>query len=170
MEKAGVRNNDIFFEYLDLLRIRDKEHRQALTDMLRYKYAESRIDLIVTLHPLAFNFLLDEAKDIFPDVSIISWALSETNDQGGNRHRILRLSTTLDVRRTLELALELFPETRQVVFISGASEEDRQFKRHAKSVFAEWQNKLQFVYTSDDSVEEMPFRRPGKRTSRPYPA
>jgi PAS domain S-box-containing protein len=154
MEKAGVRNGDLLFEYLDLLHIRDSEHRQALADMLRHKYAQLNIALIVTLHGPALGFLLKEAKDIFPKVPIVSWVLQKTFDEDIG-HRVVRLQAGHDVQGTLERALELFPKTSRVVFISGVSEVELRVESEAKSVFANWEDKLKFEYTSHLSVEEM---------------
>ncbi len=55
----------------------------------------------------------------------------------------------------MERALELFPEIARVVFVGGFSEVDRRFEREARSAFAPWQDKLEFEYTSDLTVEEM---------------
>jgi PAS domain S-box-containing protein len=155
LEKAGVSTNGLFIEYLDLLRIKDKEHRQALAGMLRHKYAKTDMDLIVTLHGSALGFFLDEAKDIFPNVPVVSWIVQEAFYSGETGHRIFRIQASLDVTGTLERALELFPKTRRVVFISGVAESERQVEQEAKAVFAKWGDKLQFEYTSGLSNEEM---------------
>jgi PAS domain S-box-containing protein len=155
MENAGASPNNVFFEYLDLLRINDEDHRLALADMLRHKYAQTGIDLIVTLHAPAMTFLLNEAKDISPNVPLMSWNVQEAFKEEDTKHRIFRLVINLDVQGTLERALELFPQTRRVVLISGVSQMDRQTEAEAKSVFGNWQDMLQFEYTSSYSVEEI---------------
>ena len=155
METAGVQTDHIFFEYLDLLHTKDKEHRRSLVEMLRDKYADLNIDLIVTVHPPALSFLLDEAKDILLNVPVISWTVQGALDHVDTEHRIFLLWHRLDERGTLEEALQLFPKTSRVVFVSGVSEDDDQLEREAKSVFANWEGRLQFEYTSDYSVEEV---------------
>ncbi|MGO9376783.1 MAG: PAS domain S-box protein [Syntrophobacteraceae bacterium] len=155
MQTAGIQNDHIFFEYLDLLHLKDKEQRRAQVDMLRDKYADLDIDLIVTVHSPALSFLLDEAKDIFPNVPVISWTVQGALDHVDTEHRIVLLWDRLDEQGTLEEALQLFPETSRVLFVSGDSEEDSQLERQAKNVFANWEGKLQFEYTSGYSVEEV---------------
>jgi PAS domain S-box-containing protein len=155
MENAGVKNSDLFFEYLDLSHIRDKEHRQALAELLRHKYAEINIDLIVTIHAPAMLFIETQAKDIFPNVPTISWIMQEGFKWEDAQHRNLQLFAGIDVRGTLEAALGLFPKTRRVVFISGTFQVDTETEREAKSIFSHWESKLQFEYTSNLSVKEM---------------
>ncbi|MGO9017275.1 MAG: PAS domain S-box protein [Syntrophobacteraceae bacterium] len=154
MEKAGVRYGDLFFEYLDLPHIGDTERKQALADILRHKYAEISLDLIITIHAPATLFLRNEAKDIFPHVPTISWIMQEgfKQDYAGNGH--LQIFAGLDVQGTLKRALELFPETRRVLFISGTFQIDAETEREARSIFSHWEGELQFEYTSHLSVEE----------------
>lgn len=155
MVNAGVDTNDLIFEYLDLLRIKDSRHRQTLADLLRHKYALLDIDLIVTLHAPAMSFLLNEAKDIFPNVPMLSWNVQEAFKAEDIDRRTIHLSVSLDLQGTLQRALELFPQTKRVVFICGVSQNDKYVETEAKSVFADWENRLQFEYTADDSVEEV---------------
>ncbi len=155
LESAGVKNSDIYFEDLDLLRIRDKEHREAQVNLLRHKYSGTKIDLIITLHAPAMLFLVDDAKNVFPDVPVISWIVQEGLKSGSTNRKILHLSAGLDIRGTLEYALALFPQTEQVIFIGGVSQTDIQTENEAREIFAGWEGKLQFEYTSSLSVEEM---------------
>ncbi len=154
MEKAGVKYGDLFFEYLDLPQMRDTERKQALADILRHKYAEISLDLIITIHAPATLFLQNEAKDIFPHVPTISWIMQERfkQDYAGNGH--LQIFAGLDVQGTLKRALELFPETRRVLFVSGTFQIDAETEREARSIFSHWESELQFEYTSHLSVEE----------------
>ena len=155
MERAGIGTNALSFEYLDLLHSKDTLRRQDLANMLRRKYARSGIDLIITLHAPAMTFLLNEAKDIFPDVPIMSWNVQEAFKEEDGKNRIIHLSIGLDLQGTLERALDLFPQTRRVVFIIGVSEIDKYVETEAKSAFADWKNRLQFEYTSNYSIEEI---------------
>jgi PAS domain S-box-containing protein len=155
IKNAGISTDELFFEYLDLLRNQDKDHRRYLLDLFRHKYVGHKIDLIVTVHGPALHFLLNEGKEIFPNAPVLSLLAPETIELGGTGRRIVLLPISLDMRGTLERALELFPETARVVFVGGFSEVDRRFEREARSAFAPWQDKLEFEYTSDLTIDEM---------------
>jgi PAS domain S-box-containing protein len=155
MKNAGVSTDDLFFEYLDLIRNRDEQHRRRLVDLFRNKYAGRRIDLIITVHGPALNFLLNEGKEICPNVPVVALLAPETIKTEGAGRPIVCMPISLDVRGTLKLALELFPETRRVVYVGGFSKIDRRFELEARSAFAPWRDKLEFEYTSDLSLEEM---------------
>jgi PAS domain S-box-containing protein len=155
MENAGLSTNNQFFEYLDLLRLRDQPNRTGLADMLAHKYEMSDIDLIVTLHTPALKFLLNEAGTFFPNVPVIAWNVQEAFKHLDTKRRIIRLSISLDLQGTLERALKLFPETTRTVFVSGVSQVDRHVETEARNVFGKWENRIRFEYTTDDSVEEI---------------
>ncbi len=156
MTAGGVALDNMFFEYLDLQRKNDPEYRRKLADLLRHKYAGRKIDLIVTLHTPVLSFLSNEGKGVFPEAPVLSYLVSPeailTNSTG---HRILHLPINLDFQGTLELALDMFPQTRRVVFVNGINEGDLKLEREAKRVFQPWHNKLEFEYTGDRTVEEI---------------
>ena len=157
MAAAGINTNDLFFEYLDLQRNNNAEYRQRLADLLRYKYAKHQVGLIVTVHTDALNFLLDEARGLFPDVPIFSYLIvrPELIEAKNTGRRILQRPQNLDMRGTLEIALKMFPETGKIVFVTGTATGDRRFEHEAKRIFEPWRDKLEFQYTSDRSVEEI---------------
>lgn len=157
MTAAGVNINDLFFEYLDLQRNDNAEYRQRLAGLLRYKYAKHQVGLIVTVHTQALNFLLDEAKGLFPDAVVFSYLIikPELIEAKNTGRRILQRPQNLDMKGTLEIALKMFPQTRKIVFVTGTAEGDQRFEREAKRTFEPWRDKLEFQYTSDRSVEEI---------------
>jgi PAS domain S-box-containing protein len=154
---GGIDINDLFFEYLDLQRNNNTEYRQKLADLLRYKYSKHQVGLVVTVHTAALNFLLDEGKELFPDAPVFSYLITrpELIEAKKPGRRILQRPQNLDVRGTLEIALKMFPQTRKIVFVTGAAEGDRRLEHEAKGAFEPWRDKLEFQYTSDRSVEEM---------------
>ena len=117
MAAGGLSTDDLFFEYLDLNRNNNPEYRQRLADLLRYKYAKRQVGLIVTVHTVALNFLLDEGKELFPDAPVFSYLVvrPELNEEMATGRRILVRQQNLDMKGTLEMALRMFPETRKVV-------------------------------------------------------
>ena len=157
MTAGGIDINDLFFEYLDLQRNNSAEYRQRLANLLRYKYADRKADLIVTVHTEALYFLLNEGKELFPDAPVFSYLnvrpeLIEAKNTG---RRILQRPQSLDMRGTLEIALKMFPQTRRIVFVTGTADGDRRLEHQAKLAFEPWRDKLEFQYTSDHSVEEI---------------
>ncbi len=155
VKEGIVSEKSLFFEYLDLERKKDKEHYKNLTTLLLHKYTTQKIDLIVTVHGPALKFLLNEGRDLSPGTPVLSYLGPDRIETTGIERRFVLLPMSMDFRGTLQLAQKLFPQTTRVVFVNGIGEGEKRLEREAKSVFAQWPDKLEFEYTSDLSVEEM---------------
>jgi len=156
LNASGIGTNNLFFEFLDLERNQaDPQYRSRLHAFLLQKYADRRIDLIVTGQQPALNFLLKEGRNLVAGVAAITvQAPMPAAADAGNRQFVSLLSS-FDIKGTLERAMELFPGTQRVVFVSGSSEADRKMAAAAARVAAPWQAKLAFEYTSDLPLQTM---------------
>ena len=156
LSAAGVDTNSLYFEYLDLERNKaDAQYRSRIQDLLRRKYADRHIDLLITVQQPALGFLLNEGQTLAHGAPAIAiQAPSPSTLEAGDR-KIFSQLAQFDVKGTLERALELFPKTQRVVFVSGSSEADRGMAVNAASIAAPWKSKLDFEFTFVLSLEAM---------------
>jgi hypothetical protein len=115
----------VYLEYLNLQRNHDPEHRLNLVNLLHHKYSGEKLDLIITVHVLALEFLLNEGRELFPGVPTLSYLVPNTVDTGGAMRPLVLMPMQLDMLGTLESALLMFPETRRVVVVNGVGEGKR---------------------------------------------
>ncbi len=161
MEHSGFNREDLFFEFLDLKNVRDRESKRTLLNMIRKKYSRLYIDLIITVHQGALDLLLKEGKDILPEVPVLAWIPTGPStppmgfDAKQTGRRVLPVYARLDMKGTLERALDLFPQTRHVLFVSGAWKTERQITQEIKAIFSGFDDNLEFEYTDNLSMEEM---------------
>lgn len=156
LDLGNVEANSLYFEYLDLERNKeDPDHRSRLKEELRSRYSKNQIDLILTIQQPALNFLLNEGKDLAPAAPAVSVQAPLPGAEAVGSRRLTSLVTSFDIKGTLELALEIFPETRRVVFVSGASEADKKMAETAARVSTTWVGKLEFEHTSSMSLDAM---------------
>jgi hypothetical protein len=149
MKEGGVGVNNLFFEYLDLEREKDEEHKKNLVTLFRHKYEGTKIDLVVTVHTQALKFILSEGKNLFSGAPVLSFLAPDMIETPRIERRVLLLPMKMDFKGTLELALKLFPQTQRVVFINGVGEGEKRLEVEAKSVFAQWRDRLEFEYTNN---------------------
>ncbi len=161
MENNGVNRENLFFEYLDLKHVREIKSKQALVNMLQKKYSQINIVLIITVHRGALDFLLNEGKKILPKVPILAWiptgpitapVIFNTMKRG---RRVIPVYARLDMKGTLERALDLFPSTKHVTFVSGVWNTVNRITQETREIFSQYNDKLEFEYTQDLSVEDM---------------
>ena len=156
LNDGGIATNNLFIEHLDLERNRlDSQYLPRLQAFLALKYAATRIDLIITVQQPALNFLLDEGEQLIPRAPAITiGAPAPTPEQAGKRS-VVSLLSNFDIEGTVDLALDIFPHTRRVLFVSGSSASDRQLAASAAPIAAHYQGRLTFEYTTDLSLEAL---------------
>ncbi|SFN94674.1 PAS domain S-box-containing protein [Formivibrio citricus] len=156
MTEAGFPVTNVHAEYLDLQRNRDVPgYREELREILHKKYAQRRIDLIVTLQQPALEFLLAEGREIAPQAPVITIQhrpLLETEKRGRS---IVGEVNQFDIKGTLARALELFPQTQRVVFVSGSSAADIKVAEQAAQVAQPWKERLAFEYTIGMTLDDI---------------
>jgi PAS domain S-box-containing protein len=154
---GGVPLQNQFFESLDLVRNPDPAYRRVLLEQLRLKHRHRRFDLIVTVFPEALNFVLNEARSLFPEAPLlVLYGPTDTEaiakDSG---RRAFWHATRLEIRGTLEIALTLVPAAKRVFVVNGSHEIDRRQEARARVELTPWENRLEFQYLSGRPFEEM---------------
>ena len=138
---------ETYREPMDLSRFDSDAYRALLKDYLRAKYSSKKIDAAVAFFGPALEFLLKNGEAIFPGTPIVFCGLDK--GQLGDRSLPAHVSGVLLKREfvpTLELALSLHPDTKQVVVVAGTSEFDTRLLDLARQQFSVYATRLTFTY------------------------
>ena len=134
---------DYYAEYIDLARFSAPEYQDELQRFLSRKYADRRLDVVIAEGNAPFGFVARHGAKMFPGVPIV-FSTEETdlvpipNSTG--------LVFQIDMKSTLDVALRLQPNIKQVFVITGASESDRFYERIAREQFQEYEGRVAFTY------------------------
>jgi signal transduction histidine kinase len=147
---------ELFSEYLDTTRFPGEKQNELLHDYLRAKYANQKIDVVVATPDPALNFLLKYRADLFTDSPIIFVAVDRPSPpvltSGPGLTGIIRANTH---RKTLDLALKLHPETKEVFVISGTPEHDKRFETISREELAGYDKRARITYLTDLPLNEL---------------
>jgi len=117
---------EFYVESIDSPLFSQEASQQDIEAGLIQKYKNRRIDLIIAMGPAPIRFLSQYSETFLPDVPIVF--CGSTQVQAGNPKLTSRFTgswMTLNVPTTLEVAMRLFPGTRNVVVVSGSSQFDK---------------------------------------------
>jgi signal transduction histidine kinase len=165
--EAGLDGNNLQLEFLDFSKHPEPDHRWKMVAYLENKYRKQPIDLVITVHPAALQFLIGEAKDLFPGAPVINvLADPEFVDNGDFRTAKVRLMEGLNrpfvlmpfslaVDATIRNILSLQPGTRNLAVISGNGFLDRGLEQITRRNLAAWQGRLKIEYLSALPLEEV---------------
>lgn len=147
---------EIYREMLDRSRFGTTRHQELWRDYLRAKYADTRPDVILALMGPSLDFLLQYGSEVFPGSPVVFVGVDRRDL--GDRPLPAHVTGVLLERAflpTLELALRLHPGTRQVAFVSGASDFDVRLREQARREFNAIEGSLDVTYLSELPMNEL---------------
>ena len=158
---AGVRETperhiEFYSESLDLQAFPGTPSPEDARDWLAKKYGDHKLDVVVAVGPGAIEFLSDDAQTLFRDVPIV--ICGSSSDQASNPKLDARFTGTwvkLEPEQTLELALHLFPDTRQVFVAGGSSDFDKVVMSLTKKALSSVKTKSEITYLTDMEMNKL---------------
>jgi PAS domain S-box-containing protein len=149
LEAGSPERVEIFTEFLDADRFPGPAHAARMESSLRDKYASIPIDLLVAGGPQALDFLAQRRASLSPGTPLVFAGISEGSiAQRGVPPNSTGIVSRFDPVRTLELALRLQPDARQVVVVTGASTFDQRWDAVAREQLAPYADRLEVTHLS----------------------
>ena len=145
LEKNPRLSIDVHTEYTGLSQPVDDTYGRKLIDLYGHKYSSRNLDLIITVDMSATNLMLLHGKTFFPDVPVV--ILSDKENIKGMRLKsnMTGIITAIDVKKTLDVALKLHPNTKHVAIIAGSAEIDRLYEAVAWDALKDYQDRLDVI-------------------------
>jgi signal transduction histidine kinase len=150
VQKTHAHDVEFYFESLDLVSFSNGPSGEEASDWLTKKYGSQKVDVVVAVGPGAVNFLSDHAQAMFSEVPIVICGASA--DQLSNPRLDSRFTGTwlsLEPEKTLEVALRLFPDTRQVYVVGGSSHFDKVVLLLTRARLSSFNNKVEIHYLAE---------------------
>jgi PAS domain S-box-containing protein len=147
-------------EFLDFSRFSSSDYDRLLSDFFRSKYAGQHIDVIVASGPLALQFLLRHQADLFTGIPVVLCGVArESFESHTLPPNYVGVPIAVEPLPTIELALRLQPDAREIVIVTGASEFDRLWEARLRRDLAHLQTSVPIRYLSglplDDVLREL---------------
>jgi PAS domain S-box-containing protein len=146
---------ELIFEFMDTRRIHTNEYFQKLKELYWVKYLDQKIDVIICSDDHAFNFMLGPGQDLFADVPMIFCSVSGYRPEMRQGRQMTGLIESINIKATLDVALQLHPNTGEVAVITDMTRTGRAIKAKAEEAFRNYKNRLRFRYLENLTVEEL---------------
>jgi signal transduction histidine kinase len=156
MQETSDRHVEVFSESLDLQAFPGRPSREDVRDWLAKKYGDHGLDVVVAVGPGAIDFLSHDTQALFSDVPIV--ICGAISDQLGNLKLDSRFTGTwvkLEPEKTLELALQLFPDTRHVFVVGGSSDFDKAVISLTRVALRSFKTKAEILYLTDMEMNSL---------------
>jgi signal transduction histidine kinase len=145
---------EFFSEALDTSRFSAESHAGILVDYLHRRYAETKIDVVVTVMDPAFQFLMRHRAALFPDVPIVYmlWRQPQFDSAPPPTTGVWVGST---YRETIELALRVDPSVRHVIVVDSAQVNGGFIQREIIAQLEPFANRLSIRFLKDLPLDEV---------------
>ena len=133
---------ETFSEYLDLSRFPLAQYGDDVVRYLRARYAARKLDVVIVEGGPALELALAHRGDLFAGAAIV-FCVEHSEVEA----RVMPPNATgvwmgWDYQRTMELALRLQPETRQVICVAGTGAEERPWNAEARKALERFANRV----------------------------
>ncbi|MBV9488929.1 MAG: PAS domain-containing protein [Verrucomicrobia bacterium] len=130
---------EVYFEYLDFARFPAAQYGDALVRYLRARYATRKPDVVIAVVSSALQFALAHRDELFADAPIVFSNVDHREVEGKPLPpNVVGLWMEWDYQRTVELALRLQPETREIVCVSGTGALEQLWNEEARKVLGRY--------------------------------
>ncbi|WDP87533.1 MAG: hypothetical protein HUN05_22370 [Desulfobacter sp.] len=146
---------DYFTEYLERSRFRDEESIRRQADLINHRYKQIKPDIVIAVMSPALDFIQKYCQSTFKNTPIVYALIDKKATPENLEIKATGVNLHIDLPKTLNAALSIQPETRDVYVVAGKSALGRSWEAQAKENFQGLSNKINFHYLSDLSMDEI---------------
>ena len=136
-------------QYLNIWRFAGDAHDQELVEWLHSRYRGRRLAAVVPIGVPASVFASRYAETIWPGARLIHSAIDGDQVRVATERGDPVILRAYQYRRTVEYALQVWPATRGVWLIAGASAQDHRFLDVAEADLAPLKSRIRIERVSD---------------------
>jgi signal transduction histidine kinase len=138
---------ELFSEYLDVERSSVDAYAVAEAELLRRKYSQRNIRIIVATAPQALQFATEFRDRMLAGVPVVHIAVPRDQlERMAVPPNVVGETVDLDPTATLELALRLQPNAKRLVIVVGAAERDRVWEQRLRRAVGRLGNRPEVEY------------------------
>lgn len=120
--KDGKRNIELHIEFMDSMRVVDKNHFHRLFLYYRSKFTGIKFDLIIVSDNDAFNFVLRYRDTLFPKIPIVFCGVNALNEMLRQNVPLLTgVVEDYDIKATLDIALKFHPNKKEIIAVNNGT-------------------------------------------------
>jgi PAS domain S-box-containing protein len=148
---------DYYTEYLDVARFPEPDYQPAVRDFFRRKYARQTFDMVIATTDVTLEFVNAYRDELFPAAAVVSGVSSPQANLSTPRAgpRATGVVLPVDLKRTIDVAIQLQPDLRDVFVVSGASDTDRGYQDLARAQFRAFDGRIRFTYSSGLAIQDL---------------
>ena len=154
--RESDQNIEIQIEYMDTKRIFEDKYLKQLFELYKNKFKNQRFDAIICIDNNALNFLINHRDDIFPKTPVVFCGVNNFHDSMlKNTNLYTGVVEAIEVKGTIEIALKLHPETRQIIIYGTDTPTYFANKEIVKKVISSYKGSVDVRFIEGLNIKEV---------------
>jgi len=134
----------------------EAEYEKQLYEIYKYKFQNLKFSLIISSDNNAFDFLRKYHDDLFPEVPVVFCGVNFFQDeQIADYPWFTGVVEMFDAPATLEAALQLHPNTKEVLVINDFLPSGKAWRATIREELQKYRNRLNIRFVNDWNIEEL---------------
>lgn len=140
-------------EYMDAKRFRNPEMEATLAAFYAYKYKGVSFDLVIASDNVAFSFLLENRKKLFPGVPVVFCGVNDfAPEMLTGQTDVTGVAEIVAAEENINIALSLLPEKRKMVVVGDESPTGNAISNSIRAAESRFGDRLQVAYWKDQDL------------------
>jgi PAS domain S-box-containing protein len=153
---SHLENYAMVEEYLDSKRLFDEQYEKILFELFQHKYRKTDFDVVLVSDDDALRFMRKFGEELFPTVPVVFCGINVYDpEEFRNYPHFTGVLEQVEMQATLDLALQLFPETQNVYLFGDNSTSAGDLAHFFKELIIPNYPNLNFDIYQDSNIERL---------------
>lgn len=147
----------VYIEYMDWKNYPTEENRQHIYELLKYKYAEKHIDIIIATDDAALDFALENREDILSGAPVVFCGVNEAGIRklAEGYSEVTGITEIIDPEGTIKAALHINPDIKAVYVIYDNTESGTSTGKLTVNTIKSIKPDIKIIAMNDKSMEDI---------------
>lgn len=149
-----------YTEYMDSKRFFNKEYQLKFTNLLKTKYSDKELKLIITTDDNAFNFVMAHRRTIFKNPPLIFTGVNGYGEEEKKKYQSEKnfsgLVEKFKIKETVEMGLKLHPKAKKIYVINTKhTTSGIALKKSFEKAFNQLNLEQEVIYLEDYNIKDL---------------
>ncbi|MEN6490020.1 MAG: ABC transporter substrate binding protein, partial [Smithella sp.] len=146
----------IYIEYMGTKWMSSDQYFEELNRMLKFKYRNTRFDLIVLSDNDALNFMVKYRDGVFGRVPTVFCGINYFKDDDLKGQPLYTgTNETVDIKANLETILRLHPSTKKIIVVNDTTTTGKRLNAEFMKVIPAFRDRVRFEFLEDIEMEKL---------------
>lgn len=146
----------LHIEYMDTKRNHSEAYYSRLQRVLKTKYENLKLSLVLSSDNNAFDFLLGQRDELFPDVPVVFCGVNNFSDESlSDVTGFTGVAEVTSSRATVEAILQQLPDTREIFVVNDYLKTGRAWQATISRELKAFENDVTITYNENLSILQL---------------